>query len=138
MFSVFSTLLRFYRIQKKACVMTHFLNRFLGLFRPSRSAFGAPKASKMSRRLLQFQNRHNFSLQHVLPFFSKVSLATFLADQLKSVQADTELLLRACTSKCLKNQSLTQWLSRLASEKNLIKFCEGGEPKTKPKNSSSF
>jgi hypothetical protein len=138
LFSVFSTIIRFYRIQKKGLCDDTFFKPFSWALPSVRSAFGAPKASKMSRRLLQFQNRHNFSLQHVLPFFSKVSLATFLADQLKSVQADTELLLRACTSKCLKNQSLTQWLSRLASEKNLIKFCEGGEPKTKPKNSSSF
>ncbi len=79
-----------------------------------RSAFGAPKASKMSKRLLQFQNRHNFSLQHVLPFFSKVSLATFLADQLKSVQADTEL------DRCLwcENEARIQ-------KKKLNKFFQG-------------
>ena len=63
-----------------------------------------------------------------------LSSARQLEDHPKSTQVVSELLLRACTSKCLKNQSLTQWLSRLASEKNLIKFCEGGAARNRTKN----
>ena len=70
----------------------------------------------------------------MLPNVIILSSARHLEDQLKSTQAVSELLLRARTSKCLKNQSLTQWLSRLASEKNLIKFCEGGEARNRTKN----
>ena len=70
----------------------------------------------------------------MLPNALILSSARQLEDHPKSTQVVSELLLRACTSKCLKNQSHTQWNSRLASEKNLIKFCEGGEARNRTKN----
>ena len=70
----------------------------------------------------------------MLPNALILSSARQLEDHPKSTQVVSELLLRACTSKCLQNQSHTQWLSRLASEKNLIKFCEGGEARNRTKN----
>ena len=71
-------------------------------------------------------HRINFDERYVAQALI-LSSARQLEDHPKSTQVVSELLLRARTSKCLKNQSLTQWLSRLASEKNLIKFCEGAE-----------
>ena len=68
-----------------------------------KNAFGPPKASKMSKRFLDFQTRHKISLHPVLQFLLRVSLATFLTDQLKSAQTVSELLPRACTWNAPKN-----------------------------------
>ena len=86
-----------------------------------KNAFGPPKASKMSKRFLEFQTRHNFSLHPVLQFLLRVSLATFLTDQLKSAQTVSKLLPRACTSKCTPKHHKTTNFFRASRVKNFKK-----------------
>ena len=69
---------------KKGLCDDTFFKPFFRALLSIRRAFGPPKASKMSKRLLKFQTRHNFSLHPVLQFLLRASLATFSTDQLKS------------------------------------------------------
>ena len=86
-----------------------------------KNAFGPPKASKLSKRFLEFPTRHKISLHPVLQFLLRVSLATILTDQLKSAQTVSELLPRACTSKCSQKHHKTTNFFRASRVKNFKK-----------------
>jgi hypothetical protein len=96
-----------------------FLKPFFCALLSEKNAFGPPKASKMSERFLEFQTRHNFSLHPVLQFLLRVSLATFSTDQLKSAQTVSELLPRACTSKCTQKHHTTTNFFRVKNFKKI-------------------
>ena len=98
-----------------------FLKPFFCALLSEKNAFGPSKASKMSKRFLQFQTRHQISLHPVLQLLLMVSLATFLTDQLISAQTVSEILPRVCTSKCTQKHHKTTNFFRASRVKNFKK-----------------